>query len=269
MSWLSEMFGGGGGEDPNAVIQRQQMAQAESNRQQQALAATAQQQQQEQFAAMMALLKPADPAPVDPRIQQREDLRANATGALKATFAPGFENTYIPDTYDDALGAQVYGEQRGKADEYLNRLLKRGVITDTGAQAGMKNLDEQGARVRTQLKDLGDSLIGAQRGKLTDIYGRGADAAATTDIGQSFDPSVFANLINQNVTDFNASFGDSFRAGVPGDLFDTSGLSAIAGGAQGAGNLAYDPDAVAGIGDDETDETLGKSAQKKRSATVF
>lgn len=266
MSWLSEMFGGGGGEDPNAIAQRQQA-------QQQAMALQAQQQQQQQFEALMATLRPPEPAPVDPRIQQREDLRSGATNAIRSFTAPGFENTSVPDTLDDDLAAQVYGEQRGKADQYLQNLLKRGVITDTGAAAGAKNLDEQGARVRTQLSDLGSSLLNAERGKLKGIADQGAQAASTVDIGQTFNPTAFADMLNASLGDFSKNFGDSFRAGVPGDLFDTSALSSIAGGAQGAGNLAFDPNAVSAgvIGSGTSDETDPNSTTpaKKRTTSVF
>src|SRR5258705_790979 len=268
MSWLSELFGGSG-EDPEAVRQRAAGQQAELARQ----AAAAQAQQQQQFEALMATLRPPEPAPVDPRIAQRADLRSNATTAFNNTFAPGVENSYIPDTLDDNLAGTVYGEQRGKADDYLNNLFKRGVITETGRAAGATNLDEQGARVRTQLNDLGSGLLNAERGKITDILGKGRDAASTVDIGQTFDPSVFANMINQNVGDFNSNFSDSFRAGVPGNLFDTSGLSAIAGGAQGAGNNAFDPNAVSAgvIGSASTDETNPNNikATPKRTTAVF
>lgn len=283
MSWLSSLFGGGG-EDPNAVIQRQQMAaqqQAAANAQalqdQQNTLATQRERdlqalidQQQAFDEYQTTLTPAPTPTVDPRIQQREDLRSGATNSLKALLGPGFENTYVPDTADDALAGQIYGEQRGKADTYLNNLLKRGVITDTGYAAGAKELDNQGSRVRTQLRDLGNSLLEAERGQVRGIYGRGADTASTLDVGQTFDPNVFAKMINDNVSEFNTNFGDTFRAGVPGDLFDTSGLSAIAGGAQGAGNKAFDPAAVAGaISSDETTDDETKVTPKKRTSTVF
>lgn len=262
MSWLSELFGGGGGEDPNAVAQR-------FAAQQQAMQQQQQQQQQQQFEMLMATLRPTEaaPAPVDPRIQQREDLRSGAMNSLNATFAPGFETTLLPDTYDDAVGATVYGEQRGKADQYLNNLLKRGVITETGYAAGAKNLDEQGARVRTQLNDVGKGLLEAQRGKVSGIYGQGKEAASTVDIGQTFDPAAFSKLIGDSVSEFNNTFGDSFRAGVPGNLFDTSGLAAIAGGAQGAGNNAFDPDATAGVINEDTDDPLNPTAKPKKNPT--
>lgn len=264
MSWLSELFSGGGGEDPNAVYQRQAAEQAR-------LAAAAQAQQQQQFEALMATLRPPEPT-IDPRIQQREDLRTGANQQVNATFAPGFESTLIPDTYDDAIASTVYGEQRGKADQYLQNLLKRGVITDAGAAAGSKNLDEQGARVRTQLGDLGKTLLEAQRGKLSGVVGQAREGAANIDIGQTFDPSAFTKLIGDSVSEFNNTFGDSFRAGIPGDLFDTSALSSIAGGAQGAGNNAFDPNAVSSgvIGEaQDDDETPTTANPKKRTTSVF
>lgn len=267
MSWLSELFGGGGGEDPNAVAQRLAAQQAQA-------AALAQQQQQQQFDALMATMKPAEAAAIDPRIQQREDLRAGANQAVNATWAPGFESTLIPDSYDDTLGATVYGEQRSKADQYIQNMLKRGVITDAGATAAGKSLDDQGARVRTQLKDLGDSLLSAQRGKLTGIVGQAKDAASTVDLGQSFDPAAYTKMIGDNITDFNNTFGDSFRAGISGDLFDTSALASIAGGAQGAGNNAFDPNAGADttdtvISSSNTDDDIDPLTGKKRTSTVF
>jgi hypothetical protein len=264
MSWLSDFFGGGGGEDPNAVNQRLAAQSAEATR-------IAQQQQQQQFDALMATLKPPEPAPVDPRIQQREDLRTGAMNTVNATWAPGFQNTLIPDSYDDELANAVYGEQRSKADNYIQNLLKRGVITDAGAGAASKNLDEQGARVRTQLKDVGQGLLDAERGKIGGIYGQAKDAASTVDIGQSFDPNAFTKLIGDNVSEFNNTFGDSFRAGIPGDLFDTSALSSIAGGAQGAGNTAFDPNAVSAgvIGSSETEDDPNKPKTPQRTTSVF
>src|SRR5258708_30394070 len=111
MSWLSELFSSGSGEDPEAVRQRQAAAEAERTRQaqefQQQLAQMQQQQQQsqqsqqqQQFEALMATLAPPPPPAIDPRIKQREDLRSGAMNSLNATFAPGFDNTYIPDTPD-------------------------------------------------------------------------------------------------------------------------------------------------------------------------
>jgi hypothetical protein len=175
---------------------------------------------------------------------------------------------------DDELASAIYGEQRGKADDYISRLLKRGVITDTGAAAASKNLDDQGARVRTQLHDLGAGLLEAERGKLTGIADKGREAASTVDVGQAFDPNAYTGMFQSELGDFNSKFGDAFRAGVPGDLFDVGSLSSIAGGAQGAGNKAFDPNAVtAGVlgapGTETSSDEDPLAPQKKRTTSVF
>jgi hypothetical protein len=287
MSWLSELFSGGGGEDPLAIRQREEQQRRDDLARQQAQAdaeardrAAQLDLQNRQYNDQMAFLtKSMTPTDLDTEYQnqQLQDLktqsarnaaRSAATGQINSVFTPEFERSYVPDTFDDSYINEAYTGERGKVDEYINNLLKRGVITESGATGARADADEQGARVRTQLGDVGSALLDAQRGKLTDVANRGRDVASTIDVGQTFDPSVYSNEIAQLGTDFGTSFGDKFKSGIPSDLFDLSEIQQKGGAAQGAQNLAFNPSAVAGTDttDDQTDLT---KPQTKRPVSVF
>lgn len=242
MSWLSSLFGGGG-EDPEAVRQRQ----AEAARLQ-AVAAqqSAEKQQQMQLDYLNSLR--ADEAAKEAALAAKDptSTRQAADRTVSSFFTPEYANQYLPDTATDPLENEVYTQQRTKADDYINNLIKRNVITDVGAGAARKTLDDQGARVRTQLDQIGKTLLGAGRETLGGIEGRARSAASNLNVGDSFDIAPYSTAFNTQLGQFNTSLGDQFKGSITGDLFDTSNLSSIAGGAQGAQNLGFDPGAVAG-----------------------
>jgi len=268
MSWLSSLFGGGG-EDPEAVRQRQ----AEAARLQAVAAQQASDRQMQMQLDNLNQLR-ADQQAKEAAIAAKDPTatRSAANRQLDTTFAPGFESTYLPDTYDDPLAGDIYNEQYGKATSYLDNLRKRGVITDTGYGAGAKELDTQGSRVRTQLQDIGKTLLDQERSKLGDIANTGRQRASTLEVGDPFDVNPYSSQVQSSIGDFGSKFADMFRAGVPGDLFDTSALASIAGGAQGAGNTPFDPNAVAGpvtSSEDPNDPFSGQKPVQKRTSTVF
>jgi hypothetical protein len=283
MSWLSELFGGGGGEDPRAVQQREQQRIDEENRraeeaaaaqrlvyeqllaQQKAEAdaareerAAAAQKEDERFAAQQADAKAAA-APTELDLKQqaldeqdlademaRKEIRRSATGQVNQLFQPEFEQTWAPGTTDDPYIEETFGKERARADEYLNNLLKRKVITQSGYTGGTQALEEQAPDVRGQLTDVGDALIEAQRGKLTGLRERALGTASTLEPGQTFDPGIYDKELHDTTDEFGTSFGGKFAAAAPDDLFDTTKIQQKAGAAQGAQNLAFDPGAVAG-----------------------
>lgn len=267
MSWLSSLFGSGG-EDPEAVRQRQAMAAAQQAKDAQAASDRQMQMQLDYLNQLRAdeKAKDAEIAAQDPTAT-----RTAALSGINSRYAPGFENTILSDAYDDPLAGDIYNEQYAKGTDYLSNLRKRGVITDTGYGAGVKNLDTQGARVRTQLQDIGKTLLDQERSKLGGIVDTGRQRASTLGVNESFDFSPYDTQVQSSLSDFGSKFADSFRAGIPGDLFDTSGLAAVAGGAQFAGNTPFDPNAVAGpvATTDETDPFSGQKPVQKRTSTVF
>jgi len=263
MSWLSNLFGGGG-EDPEAVRQRE----AERARLANAQALQVQMDYLNQLRADEQA-KEAKIAAKDPTAT-----RQSAMQQLNSLFAPEFQNTALPNSLTDPLEQQVYGEQRGKADDYIKNLLKRGVITDTGYASAAKNLDEQGARVRTSLDDISNTLLSAERDKLAGIADRGRGVASALNVGDTFDINPYAGAYNTEIGSFQSSLPDRFKGSITGDLFDTKTLAALAGGAQGAGNQPFDPNALAGTNiptsETTTDDPFAPLKKKdERTSTVF
>jgi hypothetical protein len=264
MSWLSSLFGGGGGEDPRAVEQRNAAA---------AQQAAAQQQQMQQMQLDYLNSLRSDQAAKDAALAAKDPTatRQGAMSLLDTLFAPEFSTSYVPSTLTDPYEQQVYNEQRGSADELINRMLKRGVLTDTGATAARGELDKQGARVRAQLNDIGNTLLESERGKLGDIEGRARERASTLGVNQPFSLDPYSSALSTEVGQFTSGLPDAFRAGIPGDLFDTSTLGNIGGAAQGAGNQPFDLAGAPAVGEksDETDPFSGQKPVQKRTATVF
>lgn len=193
---------------------------------------------------------------------QQDATRARAGRDVNATFAPNFETQRIGDTADDPFLAGIDKKQRGSADAIIQNLLKRHVITDTGAAGAEKNLDEQGGRVRTQLDQLGGDVLASGRQTLTGIANKARSDAQTLDLGQTFNASDYGKEADAAYTDFFGKLGDTISSRVPGNLYDTSGLSATAGAVQGAQNTAFDPRALAGIIDNNQQNNI--TAPKRR-----
>jgi hypothetical protein len=266
MSWLSSLFGGGG-EDPEAVRQRQ----AEAARLQAVAAQQASDRQMQMQLDYLNQLR-ADQAAKEAELKAQDPTatRNAALSTVGGVFAPEFESSAIPTSITDPLESEIYGQQRASADDYINRLFKRGVLTGGGTEAARAKLEEQAPRVRTQLQSIADTILGGERSKLTDIAGRAKERASSLNVGEGFDITPFQSAYNTELGNFNASLPDLFKSNISGDLFDTSGLGAVGGGAQFAGNTKYAPDEVVpGASTDETDPFSGQKPVQKRTSTVF
>jgi hypothetical protein len=265
MSWLSNLFGSGG-EDPEAVRQRT----AEAARLQAVAAQQASDRQQQMQLDYLNSLR-ADEAAKEAKLEAQDPTatRTAALGTVGSAFGPEFERGLVPDTLTDPYETAAFNKQRGTADEYLDRLLKRGVVSPTGAAAARSSLDEQNARVRTQLQGIADSILGSERSKLSDISGRAKERASSLGVGEGFDINPYVTARDTEIGSFGSQLPDLFNSSISGNLFDTSGLGAIAGGAQFAGNTKYNPDEPVVTKTDETDPFTGQKPVQKRTATVF
>jgi len=175
-------------------------------------------------------------------------------------FAPtGFENRRIADTTDDDILAAINAEQYGSADQYLQNLLSRGVITSAGYEAGRRDLDNQQYRAKAQLEEAGLGALSSARTQIGNLANEGRNAAANYQLGNQFDPFSYSTDINNSIDAFLQGLGGNIRNRLPGQLYTTSGLAAKAGAGQGAQNTKFDPNALAGLfvdnNDDDDDNT--------------
>lgn len=190
------------------------------------------------------------PEVVDPNIEimrKRDEARQNALASVSQRFGgPGYGGRRIADTADDRAIEDLLGSQRGKADSFLNNMLARGVVTKTGYDAGVGNVNQQADTARSQFGDVGNAILGGGRQSLDSIIARANSDASNLPSGDTpFDVNKYGAEADKTYNDFIAGLGDAFKARVPNNMFDTSALPATAGAAQGAQNLPYDPTAVA------------------------
>lgn len=178
--------------------------------------------------------------------------QTRAMTGLENLFPQDWQNTYVPNTMDDAAIAEILASSRGEADKYMQNLLDRGVVTQAGFTAGQGDIAGQEAKVRALLDQLGGQVLNQGRGELGNIFNEGQMAASNLRLGQTFDPTAYQSRINQALGEFGSGIGDSLKALIPeGGLFQTTGLAARAGAGQGAQNTKFSPNALSGIYEDD------------------
>ena len=112
---------------------------------------------------------------------------ANRTGMnakVNSIFAPGFENVLIPDTADDPILNSILGDQQKTAQTTVDFNKARGLLNDSGYTAANTALGQQGSAGKATLAGIGNSVLGVDRGHLTDIRGQAGDAASSYSFGQ-------------------------------------------------------------------------------------
>lgn len=207
-----------------------------------------------QINRILTTINPSDPNPGSSFLNADQTIYNNLTKnyqsknqtALNNVFSPNFETTKLPTTIDQPYVDNIYADQRSQADNIIQNMLKRGVLTSTGVVGAEGDLDRQAPGVKTQLQQLADSVIAGGQSKLKDIANTAQTTAGTLKLGQQFDPTSYSKQTDDAFNNFIANLSTSIKAKVPGNLFQTNGLAAIGGAAQGAGNTAYDPTAAAG-----------------------
>lgn len=187
--------------------------------------------------------------------QLEEADRAKALRGIDTYAREGFDSNRITNNADDAFLASILEERRADADDYLRNLLDRQIITQSGYDAGIGDLEDQRVGANARLQDLGIAELERGRGNLRNIAGQARTAASQARLGDGFDPYSYQTNIDQEQADFFANLAGNLRSVTPDDLFDTDGLAGIAGAAQGAQNTAFDPSAISGIfADSEAEE---------------
>jgi len=187
----------------------------------------------------------------------------NRLGRTIDEIAPyGFAANRITDTADDATLAAILAEQQADAEQYARNLLERGVITQTGFDAALEDVAGQRAGAQLRLDELGAGELERGRASLRDIANTGRSTVDNLRLGSTFDPYQVGTNIDTEAINFFDNLGQTLRGLAPTDLFSTSGLANVAGSAQGAQNLPFDPNALAGLAPDteeDDDEAVGDS----------
>lgn len=285
MSWLSENVTGDGsftgtGADPNTFTPQYWTTVKSSNPtyynsiKQYDPAFRAEQQAADAAAAGAATAGATGTAaasnPIATGPTQGESAATALNSLLQAFGGTAGGASFVPGTLDDSAISGVFNTQRGKAQDYIGNLLKRGVVTESGQKSGLASLSGQEPGVRSRLNDVGNLLLEQERGKVRGIYNEGAQAAGQVSAGGTFDPTPYSQRAQSDVSGFAGGLSDAIAASVGGDLFDTSGLSGSSGApASGQTNLDLDPYAAPGGKLTTGLESGGAPATKRRSTAVF
>ena len=274
MSWLSELFGGSSSTQivpPSAEQVANYYRQVKANNP--AYYETIKQSDPEwinsQAIGSTPTLTPEAAAPPPPPPSYSGP---TAEAKLQGLLPSGFENTLIPGSVASPYIGSTASSARAKAQDYIQNMLRRGTLTDTGRATALQKLGEQDPGVTSKLTGISDTLLANERAKLRGIANEGYGAAAGQS-GETFDPSPYQTRANTEASQFLQGFPSSFASSVGdiGALYDTSGLGAAGGAVTSPANVSYDPYAVeggkltSGTGADEQ----RPAAQKKRSTAVF
>lgn len=162
-------------------------------------------------------------------------LRTRAMSDINRIGNDSVVNSRLGDTIDDATLESILGEQRGGAESYAKNLSSRGLITDSGLEAAMAEIERQAGLGRNKLSQFGTGLIEQGRSGARDIIGQGRSSASNADLATGFDSSAFESNLNNFFNSFLGSLDSQLRESAPTDLFNTSVLGSLGGAAGGAG----------------------------------
>lgn len=223
-----------------------------------------------QIASILAGISPTDPNPgasfqdVGARIynQSTAAAQSKAGSQLDALFPGNFETSRVNQQTVDPYLQGIDTEQRQSADAIIQNMLSRGVITPSGQAAAESELDRQNPGVMAKLNEIGTGTVATEQQSLRDIANQARTNAQTLKLGTPFDPQTYGSQADKQFSDFITNLGTTLRGKVgSANLFNTSGLAAIAGAGQGAQNLPFDPTAQQGVIDPNAQANQNQNPQ--------
>jgi len=156
----------------------------------------------------------------------------------KDLFAKDVPTDFLADTADDAAIEALLTGERGTADKFIQNMIDRGVITDTGATAARADLDKQTTGGRTRLNEIGAGLMNTEEGVIGTERGKRLGAYDTLKLGGSYDVGSDLAALNKLATDFIGTIGAGLKTGLGSTpLYSTAGLPGVAGAAQSGQNI--------------------------------
>jgi hypothetical protein len=168
---------------------------------------------------------------------ERTAERGALTRGYEAEVPQGFEQTYIPDTADDALIEAIIGGQYGEATEYLDRAKARGSLNDVGYGTASTALKNAKAGAIAKGNELGLGVLETGRTSLKDIDKEARAGITNWDFGDTYDPTDWSGKIKTGASTFTSGLEGKLRnAFGETQFFDPEVFVAKGGKAQGAIN---------------------------------
>lgn len=163
------------------------------------------------------------------------------TAQVRNRFAPGFENSLLPDSDIDSIVNDIIGEQKGLASTKLGYQSKRGLLTPQGTEQANKTLANQESAGRSTVSSLARSALDKDRSAINDIVSQAGNAAGSWMLGNdAFSVDPYYQQVTDRANRERASFGGDVRAALGNtNLFDIPTIVAQAGTAQGSDNLNF------------------------------
>lgn len=167
----------------------------------------------------------------------REGQRKKLTRGYEAEVPSGYEQTYIPDTADDALINSIISEQFGDAESGIQRARDRGQLNETGFNTATQALGRQRAGAVARANELGMGVLETGRQSLRDIDKQARAGISNWDFGDLYDTGTYTGRIKSGASAFTGGLEGKLRnAFGDTEFFDPSSLIAKGGKAQGAIN---------------------------------
>ncbi len=165
--------------------------------------------------------------------------RSGYTSQVNNTFAPGFENQYIPDTADDSYIDKLLTSRQGEAQKSIDFARARGQLNDAGYSSAEGKLTEQAQAARGTLTSIGNSILGTKRAALTPIRDQAYGAATSFNLGDTpFDLSPYSQRAQSQASSSLAGLeGDISGALGNTSLFNVNDIILAGGRGQGPQNL--------------------------------
>lgn len=220
-----------------------------------------------QYDRILAGIPEGDPNPgsyyssdvLDSLISGAQTQKRNSyTGAVNNTFAPGFENTYIPDTADDSYIDKLLTGRQSEAQKSIDFARARGQLNDAGYSSAEAKLGEQAGAARGTLNSIGNSILSTKRAQLTPIRDQAYGAASSFNLGDTpFDVTPYSTRAQGQATSALSGLeGDITGALGNTSLFNVNDIILAGGRGQGPQNLTT-ANIPARLKKNETDRGLG------------
>lgn len=153
------------------------------------------------------------------------------------TPARALHQQFFQPNDDQDIISSILGQQRSDATQQLMGARARGMLDDTGLNAGLQKLDDQLAIGKSNLDTIGGNLFNSEQNSLDQIVNSAVtDASDAQARNANFDLTPFQNKIDQGKSQFLGDLRGSILAQAPQNLTDVPTILSYAGQRQGAQN---------------------------------